>query len=130
MEQPFDAPEELEQLEEAPKEQFEEEDAPQEPQLVRIRMHGKTVMVPEDVAEAFEAHEAERQKVISRMGQELGQLRRAPREEQPVQRPAEPTQDDDLEYFQSPAKAVQRRIEEAEERAYQRIKQEEAREKA
>ncbi len=93
----------------------------QAPKLVRVRMHGRTVEMTEEAALAFEEHEAERQKTISRMGTELGSLRK--------QTPAEPIPaasdaDDDLEFFQSPSKTMAKHLAAAEERAAQRIQAE------
>lgn len=125
-----DPSDELEQLDEAaPEAQYDDDDEPQpEPQLVRVRLNGKTLMVTEDVADAIQARESDYQRQISKMGTELGALRSQtqPRPE----RPTEPAADDDLEFFQSPTKAVEARVRQAEERAYQRIQAERAQEKA
>jgi vacuolar-type H+-ATPase subunit I/STV1 len=120
-----DTSEELEQLEEdAPEEDVE----PQAPVMVRVRLNGQTVEVTEAVADAIHAREADYQRQISKMGTELGQLRKQP--EKVSEQPAEFTQEDDLEFFQSPTKAVEKRLREAEERAYQRIQADNARQKA
>jgi hypothetical protein len=107
MEQFDQDPSELEQPEQTPEDLYEEDDEPQAPKLVRIRLNGKTVEVPEDVAAVIEEHEAERQKLISRMGTELGTLRKQPQEAR--QADPEPSPDDDLEFFQSPTKAAAKR---------------------
>ncbi len=126
MEQRFDdTGEELEQLEEdAPEEEVE----PQAPVMVRVRLNGQTVEVTEAVADAIHAREADYQRQISKMGSELGQLRKQPQETS--QKASEPTQDEDLEFFQSPTKAVEKRLREAEERAYQRVQADNMRQKA
>lgn len=104
MEQRYDDPsEELDLSQSAPEEEYDDQE-PQEPQLVRVRLNGKTVMVTEDVADAIQAREADYQRQISKMGTELGQLRRQPQE--PARASEPPTADEDLGWYQSPSKAA------------------------
>lgn len=118
MEQSYQDPgDELEQFDDTTPEEVEE-DEPQEPQLVRVRMNGKTVMVTEEVADLIHERELEQQRVISRMGTELGTLRKQPQETR--QTAADTEENPDLEWFTSPSKAAAA----AEERAYQRIQAE------
>lgn len=113
----------------APVDFEEEEDEPQAPRMVRIRLNGKTLEVTEEQAQIIEEHEAERQRVISRQGQELGELRQRTREDH--RREPEPApEDEDLEFFQSPSKAMAKRLQEAEERAYQRVRADQQMEQA
>lgn len=129
MEQQFeDTSESLEQSEGfAPEDLFEADDAPQAPALVRIRLNGKTIEVPEDVADAIQAREADYQRQISKMGQELGSYRR---QSEPEPKPEVSPQDEDMEFFTSPSQAVAKRLKEAEERAYRRLQEDLQREKS
>lgn len=121
MEQRFDDPsDELEQLDEdAPEAQYEDDNEPQAPVMVQIRLNGRTVTVTEEVADLIHAREEEQKRIIGRQGEELGQLRARTRPE-PQQAP-EPSDNDDLEFFTSPSKAMAKRLAEAEERAYKKI---------
>jgi hypothetical protein len=129
MEQAFvDPSEELDQLDDNAPEVIDE---PREPVMVNIRYAGSTYQVPEHLADAWQRREDEFQARLSRQGQELGQLRQQTQQPRPErQEPAEPTQDDDLEFFQSPSKAMEKRVRQAEERAYQRIQEETAQREA
>jgi hypothetical protein len=108
-----------EQFEDAPAEQFDE--TPQEPRYVTIRLNGQSLEVTEAVADAIHAREADYQRQISKMGTELGTLRRQP-QQAPQQAPGA-TQDDDLEFFQSPTKAVSKQVQKAVEDALQQMEQ-------
>jgi hypothetical protein len=90
--------------EETPVEDVEEETG--EPELVRVRLNGQTLMVTADVADAIQAREDAFQKRFSEQGAELGRLRKQP--EQPKQAEPDPA-DEDLEFYTSPSKAWAKR---------------------
>lgn len=117
----------MDQFEQDPMEQpeFEQEgDEPQpEPKLVRIRLQGKTLMVTEDVADAIQAREDGFNRKLSEQGAELGRLRQQSRPETPQAQPEDPA-DQDLEFFQSPTRFLQRFAQQVEERTTQRLQQE------
>lgn len=111
-------------------EQGQPPEYPPEPQLVRIRLNGKTIEVPPDVADAIQAREENFQRRLSEQGAELGQLRQQVRQEQPQSQPQTPTQDEDLEFFQSPTAAFQRRVDLVREQIMQQIRHEQQLEEA
>jgi len=113
----FDEPQE-EPLSEQP-EQFEEE--PRAEQLVRIRYAGNTYEVPESLADVWTKREEDFQRKLSAQSQELGQLRRQTQAPSPT--PAD-TQDEDLEFFQSPSQAIRKRTQSLREELKQELRQE------
>lgn len=115
MEQSYDAPETQDQLEETPEDlqQFEDQE-PAEPVMVRIRLNGRYLDLPEDQANAILEHDEKQRATIRRQGDELGQLRKQPREEP---RKDEPPADDEAEFWVNPREYVSKQVARAKEEA-------------
>ena len=112
MDQPYDPAADGDQEDvETPEEVVEE---PSEPQIVRIKVNGKVLMVPEDVADAIQAREDDFNRRLSQQGAELGRLRQQQQPQQPQTTP----EDEDLAFFTSPSQALKRAL--AEERELRR----------
>lgn len=87
------------------------EEAQPEVQFVRIRYNGDTYEVPEHLADAWQRREDDFNRKLSDQATSLRSRWEASREAQPQpERQPAASQDEDLEFFQSPTQAFQRRM--------------------
>lgn len=101
---------------EAPRQELQPVPTPTEtPKLVTVRQHGREYQLPEDVAQAWQ----EREQVLSRQGQELGELRRFRQQAETVLQPEPPKPNLNTLWFEDPVKAAEL-IKEDLRREYQR----------
>lgn len=105
----------------------EQDPEPQpEPVFVNIRYAGQSYQVPEHLADVWAKREEEFQRKLSDQGRELGQLRQQAQSKPQAPEPESP--DEDLEFFQSPSKAIQRRTQSLREELKQELREELTRE--
>lgn len=109
---------------EEPLQAAEPQEEPSEPVFVNIRYAGQSYQVPEHIADAWQKREDDFNRKLSQQGAELGQLRRQSRPPEPQPESVQPTEDEDLAFFQSPSKAISQREARLREQLKQELKQE------
>jgi hypothetical protein len=90
--------------------EVESEETPEAPELVTVKIDGKTLQVTQEVADALQAREQDFNRRLSRQGDELGELRRTVQSIQAKPVTEEPADDPDLEFYRSPTKAIDSRL--------------------